>query len=354
MNLISNDLNNNQHQHRDFYRHYSRINRPSFGTMPVVSRNADQNKTGFLDLAPELRNAIYDFALVRPDPIRFELAFNNKLGTIYRINRDQYGYFALNLLRSCAQVFHEGIKVFYGANTFRFIDPVQLNIFFRKQITWSAKYFCNIELCNANINIGTMVQGLKEVKNLKHLMMGTGWEKILDNRGEAPDTYTAATLRPLAERIYHNQETKNKQEVLATFCFGEYIGGEDGVFEETEDSAKLETAVGGRLYDVIPDGDMKIVKMHIGRRKFEAFWQVRKLMQQYPGIRRALNAQTQDASSATSALDEENEADDNLEDVEMADFETEDDDDSSGDEDSMIDDEESSSEESDDSDEMDD
>ncbi|KXT02939.1 hypothetical protein AC578_10598 [Pseudocercospora eumusae] len=294
-------------------------NHTNLHTMPVTSHKADQAKTGFLDLPPELRNAIYDFALVRPDPIRFELARNNEFGDISRIHSYQYGYFALNLLRTCAQVFHEATKVFYGANTFRFMNGFETAMFFRKQKTWSVEDLCNIEICHTDyLEVEDMVHSLRGAKNLKHIMIDMNWEPFLDLSSEAPDAAAiAATLQPLAEIIYHNQETKDKQEVLATFCFGEYSGGKDGVFEETEHSAKLETAVRGRLYDVIPDGEV------ISSRCL-----------------------SDEESSRLSGRGYE------MEDVETTDFETEDDADSSGDEASMIDDEESSSEESDDSDDM--
>ena len=72
-----------------------------------------------LTIAPELRNQIYEYLLVDPNPIKIESAEDRRTkNTRTKKTSDFSGSSAI--LRTCRQVYHETVGILYGRNAFRF------------------------------------------------------------------------------------------------------------------------------------------------------------------------------------------------------------------------------------------
>ncbi|KAI4957950.1 hypothetical protein J4E86_005090 [Alternaria arbusti] len=77
-----------------------------------------------LTIAPELRNQIYEYLLVDPNPITIENAedISNQIARIKRTRIRKTSNFSGSsaILRTCRQVYHEAVGILYSRNSFRF------------------------------------------------------------------------------------------------------------------------------------------------------------------------------------------------------------------------------------------
>lgn len=79
---------------------------------PIKNIEGLNPRIRFFDIPRELRNSIYELALVRKEPIDVLISLNSP--TSFRLRG-----LLLVLLRVLRQIYNEAITVFYGLNTFR-------------------------------------------------------------------------------------------------------------------------------------------------------------------------------------------------------------------------------------------
>lgn len=77
----------------------------------AILRKADETKTGFSDLPPELRNTIYEYALCPSGGNAIPFRLLPEL--------ERYGDIAFNMLNTCKGIQQEATGIFYGRNRFR-------------------------------------------------------------------------------------------------------------------------------------------------------------------------------------------------------------------------------------------
>ncbi|EME77911.1 uncharacterized protein MYCFIDRAFT_200295 [Pseudocercospora fijiensis CIRAD86] len=121
---------------------------------------------GFFDLSPELRNKIYRHALVLPESIQLDRAYDNEKGTLFVIDDYQAKQLSLPLLRTCRQMHQEATSIFYGENIFQFHHASWMTIFLPKQIKHSIQHLRYVEIINLNDDLRTITRYLSPAKNL--------------------------------------------------------------------------------------------------------------------------------------------------------------------------------------------
>jgi len=155
-----------------------------------------------LTIAPELRNQIYEYLLVEPCPITFEITKVDVRKTkVTKGTSTSIGSPAI--LRTCRQIYHEAVGLLYSRNAFRFQHSIQDEVF-------DVDIIRPMEVCKRWIDdIGSCLPRLRTVNiNLDVPEIPEKYEDWLFGRDMRNNSRQPIDVLPLLD-VFWNSDTRN-------------------------------------------------------------------------------------------------------------------------------------------------
>ncbi|KAI4923708.1 uncharacterized protein J4E92_007682 [Alternaria infectoria] len=155
-----------------------------------------------LTIAPELRNQIYEYLLVEPCPITFEIAKVDLRETkVTKGTSTSIGSPAI--LRTCRQIYHEAVGLLYSRNAFRFQHSIHDDFF-------DVKIVSPMEVCKRWIDdIGSCLPRLRTINiNLDVPEIPGKYEDWMFGRDVRTNSRQPIDVLPLLD-VFWNSDTRD-------------------------------------------------------------------------------------------------------------------------------------------------
>ncbi|KAI4610646.1 hypothetical protein J4E83_008260 [Alternaria metachromatica] len=155
-----------------------------------------------LTIAPELRNQIYEYLLVEPCPITFEIAKVDVRKTkVTKGTSTSIGSPAI--LHTCRQIYHEAVGLLYSRNAFRFQHSIHDDFF-------DVEIISPMEVCKRWIDdIGSCLPRLRTVNiNLDVPEIPERYEDWISERNVRKNSRRPIDVLPLLD-VFWNSDTRN-------------------------------------------------------------------------------------------------------------------------------------------------
>ena len=155
-----------------------------------------------LTIAPELRNQIYEYLLVDPNPITIEITTVEDIETkVTKGTSTSIGSSAI--LRTCRQIYHEAVGLLYSRNAFRFQHNIHDDFF-------KVKIVSPIDVCKRWIDdIGSCLPRLRTINiNLDVPEIPEEYEAWMFGRDVRKNSRQPIDVLPLLD-VFWNSDTRN-------------------------------------------------------------------------------------------------------------------------------------------------